>query len=228
MLSREDDPLGYVMRYKKQRERIEVSVFEDDYILDISGSMTGQPADEQRKMLLSSEYNIKKLNERLSHSQHKQQMTTPLLVRSRVAVFGDWTNVLQESTDTITEKGLVELDKVLKAHSQSSSGLRESLKQYKDSLDPKTIQKIREGGYSKVLTVVSDGDVTDQAGCITVIEELRALGIIVQGIGFGSAAQDIRVVFNDPTDPDGAVVIDDVRQATFVRHKLLMKHLSKL
>ena len=228
MLSREDDPLGYVMLYKKQRERIEVSVFEDDYILDISSSMSGEPADEQRKMALSSLYNIRSLNSRLNHSQNKNNMATPLSVRSRVAVFGDWTNVLQESTDTITEKGLVELDKVLKAHSQSSSGLRESLKQYKDSLDPKTIQKIREGGYSKVLTVVSDGGVTDQAGCITVIEELRALGIIVQGIGFGSAAQDIRVVFNDPTDPDGAVVIDDVRQATLVRHKLLMKHLSKL
>jgi len=226
--SHDDDPLGYQRIQQKPRERIEVSVFDDDFILDVSGSMSGQPADEQRKMVLSSEYNIRNLNDRLGHSRYKKQMTTPLSVRSRVAVFGDWTSVAQESTDTITEKGLVSLDGVLKAHNQSSSGLRESLKQYKDSLDPKTLQKIREGGYSKVLTVVSDGDVTDQAGCIAVIKELREVGIIVQGIGFGSAAQDIRVVCNDPADPDAAVVIDDVRQATLVRHKLLMKHLSKL
>ena len=37
----------------KPKERIEVSVFEDDFILDISGSMSGLSGDEQRKMVLS-------------------------------------------------------------------------------------------------------------------------------------------------------------------------------
>lgn len=226
--SHDDDPLGYQRVQQKQRERIGVSVFDDDFILDVSGSMSGQPAEEQRKMVLSSEYNIRNLNDRLNHSRHKGRMTTPLAIKSRVAVFGDWTSVAQESTSTITEKGLVSLDGVLKTHNQSSKGLHESLRQYKDALDPKTLQKIREGEYSKVLTIVSDGDVTDQTGCIAVIKELREAGIIVQGIGFGSAAQDIKVVCHDPTDQDAAVVIDDVREATLVRHKLLMKHLSKL
>ncbi len=226
--SQEDDPSGYQKSHERQRERIEVSVFEDDFILDISGSMSGQPAEEQRKMVLSSEYNIKNLNERLGHSRYKRHMTTPLSVRSRVAVFGDWTSVAQESTGEISEKGLVQLDGTLKAHNQSSRGLQASLQQYRDALDPQTVQKIRAGGHSKVLTIVSDGDVTNQAECVALIGELRAAGIIVQGIGFGSAAQDIKVVCHDPADPDAAVVIDDVRQATLVRHKLLMKHLSKL
>jgi len=226
--SHDDDPLGYQRSQVKPKERIEVSVFEDDFILDISGSMSGQPAEEQRRMVLSSEYNIKNLNDRLSHSRYRNHMTTPLSVRSRVAVFGNWTDVVQESTDMITEKGLVALDGAIKAHNQSSQGLAESLKQYRDALDPATVQKIREGGHSKVLTVVSDGDVTDQARCVELIKELRQAGIIVQGIGFGSSAQDIKVVCHDPADPDAAVVIDDVTQATLVRHKLLMKHLSKL
>ncbi len=63
-------------------------------------------------------------------------------------MFGDFTSVAQESTDIITEKGLVSLDGVLKAHNHSSSGLRESLKQYKDSLDPKTLQKLRAGSWN--------------------------------------------------------------------------------
>lgn len=226
--SHEDDPLGYQMPHIKQREKIEVSVFEDDFILDISGSMAGLPGDEQRKMVLSSEYNIKTLNERLGHSRYRGRMTTPLAVKSRIATFGDWTSVDQESTDTITERGLVELDSVLKSHNQSSRGLRESLKQYKEALDPATLQKIKEGGHAKVLTIVSDGDVTDQAGCISEIKDLRAAGVVVQGIGFGSGAQDIKVVCHDPADPDTAVVIDDVREATLVRHKLLMRQLSKL
>lgn len=146
--SHEDDPLGYQRLHTKQRERIEVSVFEDDFILDISGSMSGQPADEQRKMVLSSEYNIKTLNERFSRSRYRQHMTTPLSVRSRVAVFGDWTNVVQGSTDIISEKGLVNLDKALKAQNQASKGLYASLKQYQESLDPKTLQKLKAGRYS--------------------------------------------------------------------------------
>ncbi len=226
--SHDDNPLGYQRTQIKPKERIEVSVFEDDFILDISGSMSGLPGDEQRKMVLSSEYNIKTLNDRLNHSRYRTHMTTPLSVQSRVATFGNWTDVVQESTDTITEKGLVALDGALKAHNQSSQGLGESLKQYRDALDPTTIQKIKEGGHAKVLTIVSDGDVTDQARCVALIKELRQAGIIVQGIGFGSAAQDVRVVCNDPADPDAAVVIDDITQATMTRHKLLMKHLSKL
>lgn len=226
--SHEDDPLGYQVPHIKQKERVEVSVFEDDFILDVSGSMSGLPGDEQRKMVLSSEYNIKNLNERLGHSRYRGRMTTPLTVKSRVAVFGDWTSVAQESSDTITEKGLVQLDGVLKSHNQSSKGLRESLRQYREALDPATLQKIKEGGHAKVLTIVSDGDVSDQAGCIEEIKELRAVGVVVQGIGFGSSAQDIKVVCHDPADTDAAVVIDDVREATLVRHKLLMKRLSKL
>lgn len=226
--SREDDPSGYQVPHIRQRERVEVSVFEDDFILDISGSMEGQPANEQRKMVLSSVYNIKNLNERLGHSRYRGRMTTSLAVKSRVAVFGDWTSVVQESTDSITEKSLVVLDGALKAHNQSSIGLRESLKQYREALDPETLQKIKEGGHAKVLTIVSDGNVSDQAGCIDEIKQLRTVGIVVQGIGFGSSAQDIKVICMDPVDPDAAVVIDDIREATLVRHKLLMKHLSKL
>ena len=155
-------------------------------------------------------------------------MITPLSIRSRVAVFAGWTKVAQESSDSITEKGLVKLNDVLKVNNSSATGLYESLMQYKDALDPKIVHKIRQGNHTKVLTIVSDGAVKNQAECITVIKELRQAGIIVQGIGFGSAAQDIRIVCHDPADPDAAVVIGDVREATLVRHKLLMKHLSKL
>ena len=92
--SNDDDPSGYQKTYQKPKERIEASAFDDDFILDISGSMIGQPEEEQRKMVLSSEYNIRELNKRLNHSQNKNRMTTPLSVHSRVAVFGNWTDVV--------------------------------------------------------------------------------------------------------------------------------------
>ena len=90
------------------------------------------------------------------------------------------------------------------------------------------MQEIRRKKRKKILTIVSDGDVSDKNVCIVLINELREAGIIVQGIGFGSASQDIKVVCHDPTDADAAVVINDVRQAMLVRHRLLMNHLSNI
>lgn len=226
--SGDTDPSGYKKAHIKTHEKIEVSVFDDDMMLDVSGSMSGTPADEQRKMVLTDEYNIKNTNERLNHSQNRNKMTTPLTIHSRVATVGDWTTTVQESSDVVSERSILKLDGNLKAHNQSSQGLREGLKQYREALTPEVIQGIKRGELAKVLTIVSDGDVTDQPGCIEEIRQIREAGIIVQGLGFGSRAQAIKVVCHDPADPDAAVVVDDVREATLARHKLLVRNLAKL
>jgi hypothetical protein len=226
--SRNSDPLGYQRLHEKKKDEVKVAVFDDDFILDTSGSMRGIPSEEQRKMVMSSLYNIRGLNQRLSHSNNSRAMTTPLSVHSRVAVFGDWTSVTQESTDTISEKNLIEINEAIQAKNETSAGLHESLVQYQKSLDPKILQQISKGEYTKVLTIVSDGNVKDKSGCTKIITQLRQVGIIVQGIGFGSRAQDIKVICHDPSNQNAAVVIDDVRQATLTRHRLLMEHLSKL
>lgn len=226
--SRDDDPSGYQRSYEIQREVIEVSEVDDDFVLDISGSMAGSPEDEMRKMVLSSSYNIMKLNERFQHSRNKTRMRTPLRVRSTQITFGSGAIELVDKEDIMSEIVLVGLDKELKANNQGSEGLVTALQKYQQSLDAETLTQVRQGKRSKILTVVSDGDVTNQAECIALITKLRSQGIVVQGIGFGSAAQVIKVVCHDPADTEAATVIDDVRQATLTRHKLLMKHLSKL
>ena len=226
--SRDDDPSGYQRSYEKQREVIEVSEVDDDFVLDISGSMSGIGEEEMRKMVLSSSYNIMNLNERFQHSRNKTKMKTPLQVRSTQISFGSGETKLVDKEDLISEKVLVQLDQQLKAQNQGSEGLVVALQKYQDSLDPETLAQIKQGKRSKILTIVSDGDVSSQDQCVALITQLRSQGVIVQGIGFGSAAEDIKVVCHDPADSEAAVVIDDVRQATLTRHKLLMKHLSKL
>lgn len=226
--SRDDDPSGYQRSYEKQKEVVEVSEVDDDFVLDISGSMSGSAEEEMRKMVLSSSYNIMKLNERFQHSRNKTRMRTPLQVRSTQITFGSSATEVVDKEDLMSEKVLVRVDQQLKAQNQGSEGLVIALQKYQESLDADTLAQIRQGKRSKILTIVSDGDVTKQSECIALITNLRSQGIVVQGIGFGSAAQDIRVVCHDPADTEAAVVIDDVRQATLTRHKLLMKHLSKL
>ncbi|PIR58625.1 MAG: hypothetical protein COU69_04300 [Candidatus Pacebacteria bacterium CG10_big_fil_rev_8_21_14_0_10_56_10] len=226
--SRDDDPSGYQRAHQKQKEILEVSEVDDDFVLDISGSMSGSAEEEMKKMVLSSSYNIMKLNERFQHSSSKTKMRTPLQVRSTQITFGSGATEVVKKEDTMSEKILMDLDRELQARNQGSEGLVVALQKYQQSLDVDTITQIRQGKRSKILTVVSDGYVTNQAECVDLITQLRSQGIVVQGIGFGSAAQDIKVVCHDSADPEAAVVIDDVRQATLTRHKLLMKHLSKL
>ena len=226
--SRDDDPSGYQRSYEKQKEVIEVSEVDDDFVLDISGSMSGSAEEEMKKMVLSSSYNIMKLNERFQHSRNKTKMRTPLQVRSTQITFGSGATEVVEKEDIMSEKILVGLDRELQAKNQGSEGLVVALQKYQKSLDTDTLTQIRQGKRSKILTIVSDGDVTKQAECVALITQLRSEGIVVQGIGFGSTAQDIKVFCHDPADAEAAVVIDDVRQATLTRHKLLMKHLSKL
>lgn len=228
ILSKDPDPMGHVFLDEKTEEQVTASAFDDDFILDISGSMRGKPAYEQRRMVLSSVYNMKNLNEKLNHSSRRNNMHSPLRVRSRVAVCGNWTRTVQESTKPINEESLVNLDNSLQDYTQASTGLAESLKQYIESLDREILRKIKKGTYTKVLTIVSDGEVTNKRVCIERITELRAKGIIVQGIGFGKHATDIKKICHDPNNPDAAVVIEDLTQAPIVRHRMLMKHLSKL
>lgn len=226
--SGDDDPSGYQRSYEKQKEVVEVSEVDDDFVLDISGSMAGRAEEEMRKMVLSSSYNIMRLNERFQHSQNKSRMRTPLRVRSTQITFGSGATEVVDKEDLMSEKVLVRVDQQLKAKNQGSEGLVTALQKYQQSLDVETLKQIKQGKRIKILTIVSDGDVSSQGQCIALITQLRSQGVIVQGIGFGSAAQDIRVVCHDSADAEAATVIDDVRQATLTRHKLLMKHLSKL
>lgn len=225
--SGEDDPSGFQIETRKQSEHIEISAFDDDWIPDLSWSMQGAPIQELRKMVLSSTYNLMELDRRLQHANNRTRMRTPLHIRSTQIPFGDNIREVMRNA-TIDEKGLIKLDASLSSLMSGSRGLATALEVYKNSLDPQTLQEIREGKRKKMLTIVSDGEVGNQARCAALVKELRDVGVIVQGIGFGRSAQDIKIICNDPEDQDAAVVIDDVTQATLARHKMLTKHLSKI
>lgn len=224
--SRDEDPLGYQRRFEKPKEEIEVSEVDDDFLLDLSGSMHGQPLEELKKMVLSSSFNQMKINERFQNTQIKSKMKTPLLVRTTQLAFDYRAREIVNKDEKMSEKTLVRIQKELSR--SGGSDLLPALQAYRDSLDDETLKQIKEGKRTKIVTIISDGMVMYKDQCTAIIKELRDKGVIVQGIGFGSSAQDIRVICHDPNDPESAAVIEDVTQATLVRHKMLMKHLRKL
>ncbi|MEK9159831.1 MAG: transglutaminase domain-containing protein [Patescibacteria group bacterium] len=230
LLAGEPDPLGYKIHAVKTREEIYVTEFEDDAILDLTGSMSGTPAEEQKKMILSGLYNLMMLNKRLDLDKYRKRMKDPINLRSHVLSFkGDTlVSVLQNPEQKIDEKALAFLYDELNKTQSGGGNLVGALKAYEAALDGKTDQKIKNGKCVKVLTIVSDGGVGDKPEAVNIITRLRARGIVVQGIGFGESAQDIRVICHDPGTPDAGVVLSDVKEAVLTRHRMLSNSLKRL
>ncbi|MFA6918216.1 MAG: hypothetical protein WC285_05320 [Candidatus Gracilibacteria bacterium] len=230
ILSGESDPMGYKLRHEKTKERIDVTSFEDDSILDLTASMAGTPAQEQKKMILSGLYNLMMLGRRLDLDKYKRRMREPIALKSRVLTFKGDTQVLEAlgSEQMIDEKSLCGLYDELDQTRTGGGNLVGALKAYEEGLDPKKLSRIRAKKLVKVLTIVSDGVVSDTGEAAKIIQSLRSKGIVVQGIGFGNSAQDIRVICHDPEDENAGVVIEDVKKAVSVRHGMLSKSLKNL
>lgn len=225
--AKQSDPLGYQYASKKHQEEITVSSFDADMILDVSGSMQGEKANEQQKLVLLSLYNIRLLNQKFNAI--KDLLVTPLQLRSSITTFGSNYEVLKQLSTPIDEKCLIDVSEELSRNfADSSNGLYPALERYLLSLNTQMIQKIKQKKLRKVLTIVSDGDVGRPEECANIIKKLREIGVAVIGIGFGRGSEQIKVVCHDPNDPDAAVVVSDYSKVSLVQHKFLAKHMSKI
>lgn len=230
LIAGESDPMGYKIRHEETQEHMDVTSFEDDSILDLTASMQGLPLAEQKKMVLSGLYNLMMLARRLGLDKYKTKMREPIRLRSCIHSFKGNTKVKQElnSEQVIDEKAICSVSDNIDHCEYGGGNLVGALTSYENSITPAQLEAIRKRKLVKVLTIVSDGEVTNQPRAIEIIASLRQKGIVVQGIGFGGQAQDIRVICHDAQNPDSGVVISDVTQATSVRHALLSKALKKL
>jgi hypothetical protein len=236
VLSGEEDPMGFKLPSLKTREHIDILAFEDDAIMDLTTSMTSAgvsgalPVEEQKKMILAGLYNLMKLNDRLHLDANRRAMCHPLTLRSHLQAFKgkETVELLHNPSKALDKKALARLFQALDQTQTGAGDLLGALQNYEASLKPETLQKIKDKKLLKVLTIVSDGEVANQAECVQIVAQLREKGIVVQGIGFGAQAQSIRVLCHDEAHKDSAVVIEDVRQASFTRHRLLVQHLRKL
>lgn len=235
-LNGEEDPMGFKLPSVKSKEHVDILAFEDDAIMDLTASMTSPgvsgalPVEEQKKMILAGLYNLMKLNDRLRLDANRKAMCHPLTLRSHLQAFkgNSAVELLHNPAQVLDKKALVRLFQELDQTQSGSGNLLGALQNYEASLTAETLQKIKAKKLLKVLTIVSDGEVSNQAEVAQIVAHLREKGIVVQGIGFGAQAQSIRVLCHDEAHKDSAVVIEDVRQATLTRHRLLIQHLRKL
>ena len=223
--SGDPDPIGWKNLQTHIREKVEVTVFEQDFIADLSGSMDSSGAvNPQHQMILQSLYYDWRRNQHLSHSQNREDMTTPLEWKSQVYSFGGFASNDLGVNDELNEKKLCQLDQTLQeADGSSSAGMYQTLQAYKDSLTDEDKKLLKESKKIKMLTITTDGDIPDQGNCKKLVQELRELGVVVQGIGFGSGASNIHEVCREAGDETSSVVLGDITQATQARSQKLKK-----
>jgi hypothetical protein len=230
LVSGESDPNGYKKTDVRIKTQVFTKKFEDDAILDLTASMEGKPMLEQRKMLLSGLYNLMNLNRKLSLSKYSSKLKAPLHLRSTVSVFKGDTLVkpLQSADQDIDEKILCKLFDELTQLDCGNGNLAGALRAYELTITEKQIAEIKAGKLTKVLTVVTDGQIADQASALATVNRLRAKGIVVNGLGFGEYSAQIAVVCHNPSDPDATKVLTDVTKAVITRHQMLTKALKKV
>jgi hypothetical protein len=223
--SGDSDPVGWKNPQTHIREKVEVTVFEQDFIADLSGSMDSSGAvNPQHQMILQSLYYDWRRNQHLSHSQNREDMTTPLEWKSQVYSFGGFASNDLGVEEDLNEKKLCHLDQTLQeADGSSSAGMYQTLQAYKKSLTDEDKKFLREGKKIKMLTITTDGNIPDQGNCKKLVQELRELGVVVQGIGFGSGASNIHEVCREAEDSTSSVVLSEITQATQARSQKLKK-----
>lgn len=225
----EPDPYGYRIAASKKHTESRVSKQYLANILDLTGSMKGSGAYlTQKQAVLVESYNVMQLNRRLNLSHYKQRMGQDIVIRQYVGTFKGETTTqrLHGPEEEMTEKRLCTLYDALDDTQVGSGDLRASLAQYRASITPEMENEMRRGELSIALTITSDGAVADQSSVVRLVRELRSLGVVVQGLGFGEGAESIRVICHDPKDPDAALVLSDITQAPLARYRLLAKRLQ--
>jgi hypothetical protein len=257
VMSGETDPMGYNIESKRMRTYTDITEFEEDSIVDLTSSMNtadncgNNMRVEQKKLILSMLYQIMCLNEKLNDSRVKNNMREPVQIRSEIySIHGNGRNSdgnyaqLKSRNDDITEQALIYLNNVLDKTTAGAGDLVSALRKYRTSITPEVLMKIKKGKFVKMITLYSDGNTwcaaCGQESCNTQmhrvkvhearqeVKMLREMGIIVQGIGFTQAGSSIKLICEDPSDPQAAVVVDDSSKAIFARQQMLRKHLQKL
>lgn len=256
VLAGSSDPGGFEMETVKAKTVIDVKAFEEDVLVDLTASMEDRDAFghimkiEQKKLILGMLYHLMRLNALLNDSRTRNNLRTPVHIKSEIFGIrgigdakGIW-SILKTSEEAITEQLLTQLADELDKTTAGQGDCLSALRAYKEKITPEMQRKLKNGELVKMLTIYSDGmvyclacgkenhdyqvDVEILRLIKQEVEELRAMGIIVQGVGFTQKAKAIEAICSDPKDPDAAVTVDDCSRAVLSQQSMLIKHLKKL
>lgn len=239
------DPMGFKEMARERVPEHIVTDIEDDQLLDLTASMEQSAGRstllaEQRKMALVHLEELARLNEQLNDVAVRTHLTAPLGVRTSVMGFrGNRLINLKTMDDELTEKLRIEVARELQKTEAGRGNLLAALQQYRASIPPATVSRLKDRSLTKILTIFSDGnvycplcgkescnhsiDANERRKIVEEIAALRTLGVVVHGIGFTPQSKVIAAL----AAPD-SVIIPDATRAVVARHQLILKSLKEV
>lgn len=206
---------------------------------------------EQKKLVMTLLHHLMTMNRRLNDSRQKTRMRNPLGMFTEVLSIlggGDKNtghfSHLKKKDEPLSEETLVHLARSLDKTAAGAGDLLGALRAYRSGITADMQNQLKKCQLVKMLTIYSDGNQwcancgseshQNQIDSVKLkamqdeVKALRAMGIIVQGIGFTDRSKSIELICRDPEDKASAVIVEDVSKAVFARYEMLSKHLKRL
>lgn len=202
----------------REREGEMVGDFDIAVVGDVSGTMAGTRATEQRKAIGLVLEALSEFSERLDEIRTRLQHD--LRVRNEAWVFGDEDEEIKKLSEGITEKERVKAYKRLGRADGGHTRDYLVLEQLVNRLTEEEIERMRRGILKKIVIVMTDGKSHGAEKVKKHLKTLREAGVIVVGIGITEDGRPALTTYA----PD-AELCEDASRLASVLARLLREHL---
>lgn len=244
-----EDPYGFEKRSRNEQIEMLPINFSNDFLLDITASMTARNQEGksllelEREFVISSLYEGYKFNERIK--QRSSELTaTPLITNHILSIHGGgkWQEIIKKSP--IELKELSTIDEMLKKPTLGAGAMAEALEQYAKTLeeDIATITALQKKEMVKTLTIMTDGNLWCSAcgkeSCSyehhgptlarvnKSLGRIRELGVIINTIGFTEQSRPVTELFAVAEDPEAVVVIENLGEALTAHYRQITRSMK--
>jgi hypothetical protein len=202
----------------REREGEMVGDFDIAVVGDVSGTMAGTRATEQRKAIGLVLEALSEFSERLDEIRTRLQHD--LWVRNEAWVFGDEDEEIKKLSEGITEQERVKAYKRLGKADGGHTRDYLVLEKLANRLTEEEIERMRRGTLKKIVIVMTDGKSHGAEKVRGYLKTLREAGVIVVGIGITEDGRPALTTYA----PD-AELCEDASRLASVLARLLREHL---
>jgi len=192
-------------------------------VCDLSGSMRGIKAEEQRKSAVLMMEVLKEFAE-LCEAE-KINVAKPLEVKSEIYSFASSSEDKTPLKKMSAELGEAERISVLKKLYDVSGSTTDfnCLEALDENLDENTKGKIKIGELKKIVIVFTDGGSDNPVRVQGVLKSLRDAGVVAIGVGITSEGSPVMSTY-----APNALVVEEAQKLPIVLGELLKEHLKDL
>jgi hypothetical protein len=201
------------------------------FVLDRSGSMSGQKLIELQRAIVMSMESQKELQD--FAEEEKANLVKTLEIFWEIWTFQntqDDFKSFKKMSDTFSKKDRVETCAILNSAPGDSTPdfncLEAILKEIKN--DPERLQELEQRETKEIIVVMTDGKSDSPQRVQKIIEELRGLGVIVVAIGITEGGRSVETTYANDGNQDFTKVATEAKDLPVVLGEVLANNLKDL